>query len=931
MSTFEQLFNNCVLQVTIPNTSVSFPEPGPADDWLNGLGAQHIERRQAFFDEQLYVYLTVKVDHPPSDPPPEPSRVPKLLLDFFAHIQVSLEATYISPSSASHTDSLSPARLSAPPRSTSIQSKARLTVPHPSIFPPSTPNPIPSTAENDRKYVQAEGTLLIAKIWGQDASNDSHEKFTIVFSEADGAWVAVYRLSLVVSFLRLNILDPLLCLTISATLREKALSMTQSKHPFVAFLTSMESKSSTDDLLPSLPGRINDATADGEHDLEGLEEVNLLEGLSNAPSFSSTTNPEITPAAKYFPSPPVVSSSPQTSSPTKAQTSTHPTLRKSFRKTMHTVSGFRVRMRTVFVPYVLLPETRNHDLDSSTSTSDDSDSSDSGSVDDREDERDQREAGNDEHTVVLCVEIENSGDAGPEVGFSVESIDVNIGGEGATATLIGWGEGVFGKEAEKHVFPLPIGSMEQYNLLYAVSFLHPPGDMDTFSLPGHGKDARSGTKWSTELQRAVTININGKPFAKGEALSEEDDGTATVSYPTRTFSSRWNCVLDLSTRPREEASDSWYGNHNALPEPPSPFPTHPIVTPAQFPPHTARDTHHPQDLVAGSKRHTLPGSITALRAINPPLSSASTSLRSSTLLNPSIREQSVSPHPGRGSFTPPSVAVKAYARSPTSYGALPSIGSVGSLAGSAVDPNGAGAVEQFAAPPPTPAYPAYPATAAVPPTPYSQASMSNQQGALGPSVEIRRERGTGMGVSSPHTPGPTVIGASFADRLQEVNANVPAEVSSQPIIVSVGLLPRESTRRSKTPQNSDRIYPYEEFTLDIFVFNRSSWTRRFEVSYPDAALRRRRKTERKGEGGAASLEELKNATSPPGILPLQNRVRIGPLRPSTCQSVRMDFMAMKPGVHSVEVLTLTDIESGFAMNLRSVMDIVVHEPHVSVS
>lgn len=41
-----------------------------------------------------------------------------------------------------------------------------------------------------------------------------------------------------------------------------------------------------------------------------------------------------------------------------------------------------------------------------------------------------------------------------------------------------------------------------------------------------------------------------------------------------------------------------------------------------------------------------------------------------------------------------------------------------------------------------------------------------------------------------------------------------------------------------------------------------------------------------------------------------------PLLPSTCQSVRMDFIALKPGVHSIEVLTLTDVQSGVTMNLR---------------
>ena len=58
----------------------------------------------------------------------------------------------------------------------------------------------------------------------------------------------------------------------------------------------------------------------------------------------------------------------------------------------------------------------------------------------------------------------------------------------------------------------------------------------------------------------------------------------------------------------------------------------------------------------------------------------------------------------------------------------------------------------------------------------------------------------------------------------------------------------------------------------------------------------------------------------------------------------MDFLAVLPGVHSIDTLTLTDTESGFSMNLRyvsflyfysllrvrfsrSVIDIVVHDPN----
>jgi hypothetical protein len=168
----------------------------------------------------------------------------------------------------------------------------------------------------------------------------------------------------------------------------------------------------------------------------------------------------------------------------------------------------------------------------------------------------------------------------------------------------------------------------------------------------------------------------------------------------------------------------------------------------------------------------------------------------------------------------------------------------------------------------------------------------------------------------PQTPGPTIVGGTF-DPARDTPAT-----GGEPIIVSVGLLPPPSGFTA-----SRKLYPCDQFTLDIFVFNQSSWTRRFEISCPDPDRRRRRKIEQEkaSRGGKTTIEELKSVMTPPGILPLQNRVRVGPLRPSTCQSVRMDFLAMTPGVHSVDILSLTDIETGFSMDLRSVLDIVVHE------
>lgn len=880
---FEDLFESCTLEVIAPDTSIKFPEPGAADDWLVALKSSGIERRQAFFDEQLHLFLIAQIPCPsahvhPKDPP-------TFVLDFLAHVQVSLEATYISqtPTTLPETPQTpQTAKVLAPPRTSSV-AKPRPASLHPSLFPPHTPNPTPSSTEKDRKYAQSEGTLLLASIWGHRPASLSKEKFSLLYSEAKKAWLAVYEFSLTVSFLRLSFSDPLLSLTVSTTLREKAVSLSQANHPFVVFLSESGilaklSASGISSFSKQQNQEINDV---GKDDQTGLEEVNLLEGLSAGSNIALGSEPLWLPSTRLgnvtrrelFCLPPVQPSSaqPLASSPKRPPNAT---LRKSFRKILQTVSGFRVRMRTVFVPHILFPE-----VNPGTGFNDD------------DSDAQEREAGNNERTVVLCVELENSGESGSGIGFSVERVDVKIGGEGASAKLIGWGEGAFEAEVETHTFPLLIGSMEQYNLLYAVSFLKPSADSD-FSLVGR----RSGAVFAnSDLQRAVAINIYGKPYVSeaGGEHESEDGGGPSLTYPTHTFSSRWNCVLDLSSKPPGEPldfSDPSGGARSVLPEPASPFPGQAALASAI-----------PKvQSVTGNKRHTLPNNITAIRAVNPNANFRPMSYRDQSSASPISKQ-----------YTPPSVSVQSFLKSPsTTFGIPPSTTPLLGVSTS----NGPPESQTFVTPP-TPAYPAFP-SATAPATSHFQTPLSDHQGASGPSIEIRRERGLGMTAAVPRTPGPTVGRFDLA-------RDTPV-TGGEPIIVSVGLLPPPSGSAA-----SRKLYPCDQFTLDIFVFNQSSWTRRFEISCPDPDRRRRRKIEqeRASRGGKTTIEELKSVMTPPGILPLQNRVRVGPLRPSTCQSVRMDFLAMTPGVHSVEIISLTDIETGFSMDLRSVLDIVVHEDH----
>lgn len=82
-----------------------------------------------------------------------------------------------------------------------------------------------------------------------------------------------------IAFLRLNTADPLLCLTVSATLREKPLIPPSQKHPLARYFATVGDFSTL--TVPPTPTSANGQAPDPEADdlLEGLEEINLLEGL----------------------------------------------------------------------------------------------------------------------------------------------------------------------------------------------------------------------------------------------------------------------------------------------------------------------------------------------------------------------------------------------------------------------------------------------------------------------------------------------------------------------------------------------------------------------------------------------------------------------------------------------------------------------------
>lgn len=246
----------------------------------------------SFTDEQLQSFLVLSIKHPALENPNNSGRPPQVLLELLAHVQVSLEATYIS---AVPTIAEAPRTSRVLGTGSMTRTSGRIN-PHPSILPPSTPNPVPSTTDQDRKYMTSEGTMLVANIWGSNTAEDSPEHFSLLWSEQQQAWLAIYCMAMTVcvciflssvpfvnqspyasAYIRLTFNDPLLCLTVSATLREKLISTTP-KHPLGRFFASIGGN--TEILSEESQESADETIVEPETNLlDGLQEANLLNGL----------------------------------------------------------------------------------------------------------------------------------------------------------------------------------------------------------------------------------------------------------------------------------------------------------------------------------------------------------------------------------------------------------------------------------------------------------------------------------------------------------------------------------------------------------------------------------------------------------------------------------------------------------------------------
>ena len=183
------------------HSSVRYTCPVTISLYLPQEATANVHLHRILTDENLDVILVLRFGRASFEHEQDATKPPHELLSFLTHLQVSYEASYITsipqPPSPAPVDG---ARPGVPPRSHSMppnrNKPSPLAPPHPSIFPPHTPHPIPSTAESDRQYVQTQGTPLRSGTWGENTAPSGSEAFALVYSKLSGCWIAVFKMNI---------------------------------------------------------------------------------------------------------------------------------------------------------------------------------------------------------------------------------------------------------------------------------------------------------------------------------------------------------------------------------------------------------------------------------------------------------------------------------------------------------------------------------------------------------------------------------------------------------------------------------------------------------------------------------------------------------------------------------------------------------------
>ncbi|KAK4706128.1 hypothetical protein P7C70_g87, partial [Phenoliferia sp. Uapishka_3] len=788
--------------------------------------------------------------------------------------------------------------------------------------------------------------------------------------QGTGSWIGVWEFEGDVSFVRSEFTSPKACLTITMTFRDD---------PRLADLLI---KCAT----PGAPVADSDPE-DDEYLVESFDDVNLLDGLedeydlhlpaSRLPFDDDAFPPE---AVSHRRSSSVSSIHRRESINTHRRSLSlagpssdallYPSVRRAFRRILSVKSALTVRMRTVPCPVSGFGRTANRTT--------------------RRKWDDVMLEENEGMGMAMCVEVTGCGQVGDNMGFEIEGIEVDItGGAGPGDVEVKFLD-VDGQAPE---FPIVLNPADQHNFLYALSYsgqedhstsldaLPPPVPIHVATSPSQRFSAMMGDfqesvdqegpplplKQDPSWARNVGIIVRGRPvklpgrktsdssrsltagaYDVPGSLNASEPTEVTASSPTKTFDSRWNCNLDISTfaLPIQSKQASFRPStiipahlQTFVPAPRNSLNSSTFVSR----PDRNSDT---LEAIAGSKRFTI-ANLTTLANKSPTISRRKLRLASfaprSSVEAPRSRSSTPAPYdvPTPGATGPP----KRF----SSQGPL------------AISPR----LSTYGDPPPpfkrssTPSYP--PLSAARPHFPVldgmrrpsSRTSMSENRRdswapvpsaysmhqakiALPEEPRMPPETGFGLGLV-----GTANVGTS--SRMETGRTNHGS------ILVSVALVPLRAFRSTAAfEQDSEaeevdgterrgRTFAFppmsptspsptatstadvnlqqglsrmpvgllDVFLVEVFIINKSDLVKRFTVGVPA----------RRSE----STKDPRIAT----IVPLENDVRIGPMAPQTCASVRLRFLAIRPGAHTLQELRLVDMSNGYEVRLRTPMQVQV--------
>ncbi|KAK4048988.1 hypothetical protein OIO90_005623 [Microbotryomycetes sp. JL221] len=494
----------------------------------------------------------------------------------------------------------------------------------------------------------------------------------------------------------------------------------------------------------------------------------------------------------------------------------------------------------------------------------------------------------------------------------------------------------------------------------------------------------SGPNWEAEEQavnanagshnvwiRNVSIVIKGRPrylesSNGGYHVADTEASSSGPWFPTRSFASTWNSKLDISPFAVRAPP-----KHARFTQPDQPPPIQTALSAGQRASHAHQSTSIKRAIVspaaidseriAGSKRHTV-ASLASLARTAP------------AVLRPRPQAELVTESNGIGSILrAPVVASSSAASAAARFFSLPSSESQDKDGRASMEWNTRSntpiASMQRGT---TPGATVQTVSTAIQPTSDVRSSVLS---------ELKRDswRQTGAAgaiEAQPATnlPAPTVDHSKNGQKLEKA-------ASDEEIIMTVSLLPLRSVKSSKTrhaqlkvaepvsPQHpigrrsnttfelpspsedapdaaldddvdvaatadqgsvdvkdvhgwrAPRIGLLDVFLIEVFVLNRSTQVKRFTVGMPVGCA---------GSsvvalgGNAASTSPVKrDDDSMASLVALENDVRIGPLLPNSCASVRLRFLAIRPGSHALEQLRVVDVATGLETRLRQPLWVTV--------